>query len=229
LWRSLPAKPGVYIFKNEKNKVIYVGKAKDLKKRVGNYFSNKALDGKTLRLVAEAASFDTIVVASEIEAFLLEANLIKKYKPHYNIIFTDDKSYPYLEINKKPIPYIVITHKKTNKNAIYLGPYVGVGDLKIVLRLLRRIFPFQSVKNHATKRCLYYHLGLCPCVQVFPERVPEYKKNIRNLVSFLKGDKNRLVRDLKKEQGNYVRNEEFEKAGFIQRQIEGQAHPLFTV
>ncbi len=220
MWRSLPTKPGVYIFKNGKNKVIYVGKAKDLRKRVGNYFSNKALDGKTLRLISEATSFDTIVVASEIEAFLLEANLIKKYRPYYNVIFIDDKSYPYLEINRRPVPYVVITHKKGNRNAVYLGPYIGVGDLKIVLRLLRRIFPYQSVKNHAKRRCLYNHLGLCPCVPAFPEHLFEYKRNIRNLVSFLKGDKNRVVRDLKKEQGRFVRLEEFEKAALIQRQIE---------
>ena len=219
-YRSLPSKPGVYIFRNEKNKVIYVGKAKDLRKRVGNYFSNKSLDAKTLRLVSEAFSLDTIVVASEIEAFLLEANLIKKYCPYYNVIFVDDKSYPYLEINRKPVPYVVITHKKGNKNAIYFGPYVGVTDLKIVLRLLRRIFPYQSVKNHAKNRCLYNHLGLCPCVQMFPERLPEYKKNIRNLVSFLKGDKNKVVRDLKKDQAEFVRREEFEKAALVQRQIE---------
>ena len=220
MWRSLPGKPGVYIFRNRKNKVIYVGKAKDLRKRVGNYFSNKSLDAKTLRLVSEAFSLDTVVVASEIEAFLLEANLIKKYHPYYNVIFIDDKSYPYLEINRKPIPYVVITHKRGEENAVYLGPYIGVGDLKIVLRLLRRIFPYQSVKNHAKRRCLYNHIGLCPCIPIFPERLPEYKKNIRRLVSFLKGDKDKVVRDLKKEQAKYVRREEFEKAGEIQSKIE---------
>lgn len=220
MWRSLPTKPGVYIFRNGKNKVIYVGKAKDLRKRVRNYFSSKSLDAKTLRLVLDANSLETIVVASEIEAFLLEANLIKKYRPRYNVIFVDDKSYPYLEINTKPIPYVIITHKRTNTNAIFLGPYIGAGDLKIVLRLLRRIFPYQSVKNHAKHRCLYNHIGLCPCVQVFPDRLPEYKRNIRNLISFLKGDKNKVVRDLKKEQSEFIKREEFEKAALIQRQIE---------
>ena len=101
-YRSLPGKPGVYIFRNAKNNVIYVGKAKDLRKRAASYFSNKALESKTIRMMAEATSLDHIVVASEIEAFLLESNLIKKYKPEYNVIFIDDKSYPYLEIIKSP-------------------------------------------------------------------------------------------------------------------------------
>lgn len=220
IYRSLPTKPGVYIFKNARNNVIYVGKAKDLRKRVANYFSNKALESKVLRMISEANALDHIVVASEIEAFLLESNLIKKYKPSYNVIFVDDKSYPYLEVNRKPIPYVVITHKKGNKNAVYLGPYVGSGDLKIVLRLLRRVFPYQSVKNHAPKRCLYYHLGLCPCIPAFPDKLPEYKKNIRNLIAFLKGDINSVVRNLKKEQHALVRKEEFEKAADVQRKIE---------
>ena len=188
-WKELPNKPGVYIFKNSNGKVIYVGKAKDLRKRVSNYFSNKALDSKTLKMVGEAANLDHIIVASEIEAFLLESNLIKKYRPHFNILFTDDKSYSLLEINKKPIPYVALTHRKDNKNAEYFGPFVYTGDLKIILRLLRRIFPYQSVKNHAKRRCLYFHLGLCPCVPAKPENIVQAKENINHLIKFFKGGK----------------------------------------
>lgn len=227
---SLPTKPGVYIFKNEKNRPIYVGKARDLKKRISSYFSNKALDSKTLKLTSEAKFIEHIIVASEIEAFLLESSLIKKYKPIYNVRLIDDKTFPHLEINpglakrsgtgKKPVPYVVLTRKLENKNAIYLGPYTSATDLKIVLRLLRRIFPYQSVKKHPNRRCLYSHIGLCPCIPIFPEKLPEYRKNIRNLVSFLKGDKDKVIHDLEREQKNYVRHEEFEKAGEIQRKIE---------
>ncbi|MEK6819350.1 MAG: GIY-YIG nuclease family protein, partial [Nanoarchaeota archaeon] len=220
LLASLPTKPGVYIFKDEKNKAIYVGKARELKKRVSSYFSNKALETRTLRLVSEAKFVDHIVVASEIEAFLLESSLIKKYKPEYNIRLIDDKSFPFLEIAKKPIPYVVLTRKKSNKNASYFGPYTNVTNLKTVLRLLRRIFPYQSVKNHPPKRCLYNHIGLCPCVLAFPEKISEYKKNIRNLISFMKGNKHKVIRNLQKEQNACVKREEFEKAGEIQRKIE---------
>jgi len=200
--------------------VIYVGKARDLKKRVSSYFSNKDLSTKTLKLISEAKFIDRIIVASEIEAFLLESNLIKKHKPIYNVRLIDDKSFPYLEINKKPIPYIILARKRENKNAVYLGPYTTVSDLKIVLRLLRRIFPFQSVKNHPNRRCLYSHIGLCPCIPAFPDKLSEYKKDIKKLISFLKGDVGRVVRELKSEQENFVASEEFEKAGEIQRKIE---------
>ncbi len=197
-----------------------MGKAKDLHKRVSSYFSKAALDSKTLKLVSEAKTIEHIVVRSEIEAFLLESNLIKKYKPAYNVIFADDKSYPYLEIGKSPIPYVVISHKRGNKNSTYLGPYVQVTDLKIILRLLRRIFPYQSVKNHAPTRCLYNHIGLCPCIPAFPDKLPEYKKNIKKLISILSGDVGRVVRELKSEQKKFVAAEVFEKAGEFQRKIE---------
>lgn len=197
-----------------------MGKARDIKKRVSSYFSNKALEARTLKLISEAKFIDHIIVSSEIEAFLLESNLIKKYKPTYNVRFIDDKTYPYLEVNKKPIPYVVLTRKLGNKNAEYLGPYTSVTDLKIVLRLFRRIFPYQSVKNHPNRRCLYGHIGLCPCVQVYPTRLPEYRKNIGHLISFLKGNKDGVVKNLKKQQKEYVKKEEFEKAGEIQRKIE---------
>ncbi|OGH12804.1 MAG: hypothetical protein A2776_00155 [Candidatus Levybacteria bacterium RIFCSPHIGHO2_01_FULL_40_10] len=218
--RKLPTKPGVYIFKDEKGKVLYVGKAKDLRKRVTSYFKSHALDAKTLRLVSEAKSLEHIVVASEIEAFLLESRLIKKYRPFFNIIFVDDKTYAILEINKKPIPYVVISRKMGNKNAVYFGPFTGITDLKIVLRLLRKIFPYQSVKTHSPKRCLYYHLGLCPCVTAYPENLPQYKKNIKSLISFFSGGKDKVIKSLRKEQDEYVKKEEFEEAGKVQKKID---------
>lgn len=220
MWRSLPSKPGVYIFKNANNKVIYVGKAKDLRKRVSNYFLGKDLASKTLRMMQDAASLDHIVVLSEIEAFLLESNLIKKYTPEFNVKLVDDKSYTSLEVNKKPIPYVVLSRRFGNKDAVYFGPFTSVTDLKTVLRILRRIFPYQSVKNHPPKRCLYYHIGLCLCVPAFPQNLPESQKNIRRLISFFEGGKDGVVKELQKEQKEYVKLEEFEKAADIQKKIE---------
>ncbi|HVZ66779.1 MAG TPA: excinuclease ABC subunit UvrC [Patescibacteria group bacterium] len=220
LWRSLPTKPGVYIFKNEENKIIYVGKAKDLRKRVYSYFSGKDLETKTMMMVKEIRSLSHIVVDSEIEAFLLEASLIKKNKPYYNIKLADDKFFPYIKIGKTPFPYVVITRKFDDQDANYFGPYTSTTDLKIVLKLLRRIFPYQSLKNHPKKKCLYYHLGLCPCIPVFREKLTEYKRNIRKLEKFLEGDKENLIKDLLKEQREDVKNEEFEKAAEVQKQME---------
>lgn len=251
------------MFKDENKKILYVGKAKDLKKRVSSYFwsettkragrpfiAKRDLDSKTLALVAKVKSLDFIQVSSEIEAFLLEANLIKKYKPFYNIQFSDDKYYPYIEVSYGKSPFVVITRKKDDgaararahgvsssfegehpseapfskakedKDAFYLGPYPSSSSLKTVLKLIRKVFPFQSVKNHAKRRCLFYHLGLCPCTPVFPKRMQEYKRDLKRIERFLKGDIDKLIKDLTSEQKKYIKKEEFEKAAIIQNQIE---------
>lgn len=209
----------MYIFKGEKDNVLYVGKAKELRKRVGSYFSNRKLDSKTLKLVSVAKKIDHIVVGSEIEAFLLESSLIKKYKPHFNILLSDDKFFPYIAIGKTPFPYVVITRKITDKSAHYFGPYASVSDLKTVLKILRKIFPYHSVKNHSKRKCLYFHLGLCPCITVNPEKLGEYTKNMKRLVQFLEGRKENVVGSLKKEQRKFIADEEFERASEIQHKI----------
>ena len=218
----MPSKPGAYIFKDENNVIIYVGKAKDLKKRVSSYFlKSRILDSKTIQLVSKIKTIDHIVVNSEIEAFLLEASLIKKHHPFYNIKFLDDKSYPYVKISVNKIPYISISrNKKIDLNAKYFGPYPEVTPLKAVLKLLRKIFPYQATANHSKRKCLYYHLGLCPCVQAVPENLLEYKRNIRNISLFFDGDKEKLLKNLLSDQKICIKNEEFEKAGIIQNQID---------
>ncbi len=219
LYSSLPEKPGVYLFKDLSNKVIYVGKAKNLKKRVSSYFQKSAHDAKTTLLVADIKNVDHITVNSELEAFLLEAELIRRYKPYYNIRFTDDKSYPYIMISGGAIPYVSIVRKKNTKKASYFGPYPDAGSVKVVLKLLRRIFPYESVKNHSKRKCLYYHLGLCPCVQTIPSNLSQYKKNISNMKKFLKGDSQAVLKSLLNEQKESVKREEFEQASILQSQI----------
>lgn len=221
LFSSLPSKPGVYLFKDSLNRIIYVGKAKDLKKRVATYFSKKRLDPKTQLLVNEISSIDYILVGSEIESFLLEAEAIKRHKPYFNIKFTDDKSYPYIMIAKDKIPFVSIVRKKnTKRRAEYFGPYPDGSSVKTVLRILRKIFPFQSVQYHTKRKCLYYHLGLCPCVQSVPSNLNQYKRNISNLKKFLKGRRDAVVRSLESEKKHAVNNEEFEAARTIQNQID---------
>jgi len=222
LYRLLPSKPGAYIFKDENNVIIYVGKAKDLKKRVSSYFTkSRALDLKTIQLVSKIKKIDHIVVNSEIEAFLLEASLIKKHQPFYNIKFLDDKSYPYVKISTNGIPYVSISrNKKVDSDAKYFGPYPEVTPLKAVLKLLRKIFPYQTAANHSKRKCLYYHLGLCPCIPAVPENLLEYKRNIRNISIFFDGNKEKLLKNLLYDQKICIKNEEFEKAAIIQKQIE---------
>lgn len=196
-----------------------MGKAKDLKKRVSSYFSKSAHDAKTTHLVSEVKTIEHIIVSSELEAFLLEATLIKKHLPYYNIKMADDKSYPYILISKGAIPYVSVVRKKTQKNAVYFGPFPDAKSVQIVLKLLRKIFPYESVKNHQKRKCLYFHLGLCPCIQAAPENLPLYKRNIHKLIKFLEGGYLKVLDDLYKEQKKYIKSEEFEEASRIQKQI----------
>lgn len=197
-----------------------MGKAKDLKKRVSSYFSKSALDAKTTLLVREIKGIDYILVGSEIESFLLEAEAIKKHKPYFNIRFRDDKSYPFIMVSKDKIPFVSIVRKRNLKRkADFFGPYPDGSSVRTVLRILRKIFPFQSVQNHTKRKCLYYHLGLCPCVPAVPENLPQYKKNISNLKKFLKGRKEIVLKSLENEKKQSVDLENFEQAQLIQNQI----------
>lgn len=214
----LPEKSGVYLFRDNKN-IIYVGKARNIKKRVASYFSNKLLDSKTILLLGNIKKIDYIITSSEIEAFLLEEKLIKKYLPIYNIRFTDGKTYPYIKIAKDEVAYITVTRKKTDKNAIYFGPYTDAAAMKTVLKLLRRIFPYQSVKNHIKGKCFYYHLNLCPCVSFFNSEISNYKKSIKQIIKFLQGKKANVIKQLETDRSKYVKQEEFEKAKNDQEKI----------
>ena len=220
----MPSNPGIYLFLDKKSKVLYVGKAKNLKKRVGSYFVNRAsLFEKTKILISKISKIKTINAHSEIEALLLEANYIKKYKPVYNSRLTDGKAYPLIKITIKDKYPKVLTARKIEdeKNNLYFGPYPNAGAMRLVLKTIRKIFPYQSVKNHPKKVCLYYHLGLCPCLAVFdsPELKKEYEKNIKRIITFLKGNTKKVLRDLEKERGAASKKEEYEKANNLQEKI----------
>ena len=236
-YQSLPTSPGVYFFEDRSGNVIYIGKAKNLKKRVSSYFTGRdKLGSKTLSLVLEIAKIKTIKVESEIESLLLEANFIQKYLPKYNVKLADSKAYPLIKITTKDkYPKVLIARRMGDKKSIYFGPYPNVGAMRLVLKIARRIFPYQSVLNHPTKLCLYNHLGLCPCPEVMGDENYKrslkasqktefssfaYKKNIKHLINFLKGNTKKVIKDLEKEKKEFVKNEEFEKAADNQRKIE---------
>ena len=179
-YRLLPIHTGVYLFFDKENKVIYVGKALNLRKRVASYFLSKDLGDKTKILVSQIHKIKTIGVTSEIESFLLEERLIKKYKPRYNIKLLDGKSFPSIKITiQDEYPKVLIVRKHQINGSLYFGPYTSSSSLRTVLKILRRIFPYQSVANHSNKLCLYYYLGLCPCPLVTKDK--SYKKTIKNL------------------------------------------------
>lgn len=223
-YQQLPSNPGIYLFLNKKKKILYVGKAKNLKKRVSSYFLNRAnLGSKTKLLVDEIQNIKVITTRSELEALLLESKNIKKYSPKFNSRLTDGKTYPLIKIavNEK-YPSVLISRKADDKNSVYFGPFPNAGAMRSVLKTLRKIFPFQAVRNHPNKICLYYHLGFCPCPPVFksPELKKDYKKNIKHIIDFLNGDSKKVLRDLEKEREAESKKENFENASKIQRRIE---------
>lgn len=160
--KLVPELPGCYLMKNNKETIIYVGKAKNLKRRLNSYF-NRMQEGKTKLLVSEIVDFDYIVTSSELEAFILEINLIKKYDPHYNILLRDDKSYPYIELIEKPYPKVTLKREinvvKKNKN-LY-GPYPGAYAARRLVNLINRLYPLKKCDNMPKRECLYYHIGQC--------------------------------------------------------------------
>lgn len=188
----LPEKPGVYLMKNTQGQIIYVGKAKILKNRVKSYFTGSHV-GKTERLVSQIVDFEYIVTDSEVEALVLECNLIKEHNPKYNILMRDDKTYPYLMITEENHPRILITRQIKKGRGKYFGPYPNATAAKEAARLLNRLFPFRKCRQIPTRPCLYYHLEQClaPCVsEVSLDIYAEMRKEV---TTFLKGDQRGIL------------------------------------
>ena len=222
---DLPKTAGVYAF-YDKNEVIYIGKAINIQSRVKNHFSQPSYrDHLYIERVNKIGFFET---GSEIEALILEANLIKKNQPKFNVIWKDDKNYFYVAFvqNDQKVPYVFITHQppfakgfggaKKNNNAEYVGPFVEGQALKKTLRFLRRVFPYYTTKKHPKTKCTYCHLGLCPGPNA---DLKEYKKNIKKLVLILQGKRNAVLNSLRKEMKQLSKENKFEEAGKIRDRI----------
>jgi len=184
---------------------------------------SRVLGEKTRVMISQVKKIRVTVVESELESLLLEASYIKKFSPRYNIRLTDGKSYPLIRIARKvDYPPVLTARRPEDKHSIYFGPYPSSGTMKSVLKIIRRIFPYVSVPKHPKRTCLYYHLNLCPCPPMFDSLTlkKEYKKNIRHIVSFLEGDKQKVLKELEKERDEASRNENFEKATSVQKKID---------
>ena len=171
--KTLPDAPGVYLMHDARGKIIYVGKARVLKNRVRQYFrSGKNHGAKVKAMVAKVADFETIVTAGEVEALILECNLIKKYRPRYNISLKDDKSYPYLRVTAEDFPRIILTRRVIHDGSRYFGPYTSGLAVKETLQLLKKIFPLRTCKTFPTRPCLEFHIKRClaPCAKKFPAK-----------------------------------------------------------
>lgn len=207
----LPDSPGCYLHKNQYGKIIYVGKAKNLRNRVRSYFRGSH-DTKTTALVSEIADFEYIVTESNIEALLLEINLIQENKPRYNIMLKDDKSYPFIKISNERHPRLMITRQVRKDGGQYFGPYPDVGAANQTLKLLERLYPFRKCKLPENKYCLYYHLGQCLAHgDQMPSR-EDYAQMATEVSQFLTGHDDKIVRQLQEKMQTAASSLEFEKA-----------------
>jgi len=227
--KTLPHKPGVYQFFDEKNRIIYVGKAKDLKKRVSSYFAKiNSVSGKVQMLVRKIADIRFIVVSTEQDALLLENNLIKKYRPRYNVALKDDKSFPWICIKKEPFSRIFPTRNLIRDGSEYFGPYANVRLMHTLLDLIRQLFPLRNCNLNLTEKniragkfkvCLEYHIGNCkgPCAGLQPAE--DYDQSVNSVRSIIKGNVSVVARQLKELMMEYAAREEFEKAHLVKEKF----------
>ena len=207
----LPTSPGCYIHKDKNGTIIYVGKAKNLRNRVRSYFRGSH-DTKTEALVSEIVDFEFIVTESNIEALLLEINLIKENKPKYNIMLKDDKSYPFIKITNERYPRLIITRQVKKDGGLYFGPYPDVGAANEIKRLLDRIFPFRKCTNPPSKVCFYYHIGQCVAHTICKKDEAYFKAMAQEVSDFLKGQDDKIIDDLKSKMNAAAQSMEFERA-----------------
>ncbi len=219
--KKLPVDPGVYFHKNAVGEIIYVGKAAVLKNRVRQYFQKSVKDTKTQALVAEIADTDWIVVDTEMDALFLESEMIKRYMPKWNILLRDDKSVSYVRITMKDeVPYVSFTRTPMDDGAKYVGPFYGKTAVERAVRSLRRVFPYY-VKPYSGRKTLDTDLGLTPGIEVDKATPKDYKRNLRKMIRYLEGDKDKLMRDLEKIMHDEAAKGNYELAAEARDQLAG--------
>lgn len=227
--QTIPRAPGIYKYFNEQNELLYVGKAKDLRKRVSSYFLKNLSSYKTHELVSRIHHIEFAIVNSEQDAFFLENSLIKNFQPRFNINLKDDKSYPYMVIKNEPFPRIFLTRKHIEDGSEYLGPYTSVHKVRELLAFIRNTIPMRTCALNLTQRnierkkfkvCLEYHLGNCkgPCEGLQSEQ--DYQQGIVQIKNLLKGNLNPVINHFKNEMKGLAANMEFEKAGLVKKKID---------
>jgi len=225
--KNVPHKPGVYLFKDADGQVLYVGKARDLRKRLAQYFhigkSGQQGDGRLQIpfLIADATDFEQIVTDNEVECLFLENNLIKKYKPRYNIMLRDDKNYAFLKIDfNSEIPQIQIIRNPDTKNARYYGPYSSAFKIRETLQILRKIFPYCANDKVGSRPCFYYYLHRCPGVCIGKISLAEYKENtIKKIMLFLAGNISEIRKEIKQQMQTAAKHKQFERAAKLRDQL----------
>lgn len=218
---KLPVSPGVYFHKNEAGEIIYVGKAAVLKNRVRQYFQKSKKDVKTAALVSEIFDTDWIVVDTEMDALFLESEMIKRYMPKWNILLRDDKTVSYVRISmNEEVPYISFTRTPMDDKATYVGPFYGKSSVEKSLRILRHVFPYYT-KPYSGKKTLDTDLGLTPGIEVGKCSSKDYKRNLKKLISYLEGNRERLLRELEKTMKSEAKAGNYELAAEARDQLFG--------
>ena len=227
--KSLPALPGVYQFKNKDDKIIYIGKAKNLRNRVRSYFQNKKhQSAKTIAMMKNVHNLDWIVVDNEVEALLTEANLIKEYIPRYNVLMKDDKSYPYIQITNEPFPQVLLTRRIKKDGSKYYGPFTDSYRLRTILKVLHKVFPIRSCSYYLDDKvilkkkvslCLDYHIKRCegPCEGLVSAE--DYENMINHVESFMKGDTNKIEKYIESKMLSASKNILYEDAAAYRDQL----------
>lgn len=230
---GIPKQPGIYKYFDDQNKLLYVGKAKNLRKRVSSYFTKTFTSYKTHELVQRISKIEFTIVDSEQDAFLLENSLIKQFQPRYNINLKDDKTYPYIVIKNEPFPRVFLTRHVINDGSEYLGPYTSVRKVKELLDFISQTIPLRNCPLNLTEKnilkgkfkvCLEYHLGNCkgPCEGL--QTSEDYAENLKYLKNILKGNLSPVIRHYKQEMKAYSEKLEFEKAALLKKKIEFLQH-----
>ncbi len=228
--KTIPNKPGCYKYYNQEGELLYVGKAKDLRKRVSSYFNKTVDNAKTRRLVVLIHSLEFTVTDTEHDAFLLENSLIKHFQPRFNIALKDDKTYPYIVIKNEPFPRVFLTRRHIRDGSEYLGPFTGVLQVKELLEMVKQNIPLRTcnlnlaeanIKRGKYKVCLEYHLGNCkgPCEGW--QTADEYRESLQQVRHILRGNVGDVIRTMKEEMAAYAANMQFEKAHILKHKIEG--------
>ena len=226
---TIPQQPGIYKYYDDRDEILYIGKAINLRKRVSSYFNKTFANYKTHELVQRIARIDFTIVNSEQDAFLLENSLIKQFQPRFNISLKDDRTYPFIVIKKEPFPRVFLTRKKTDDGSEYLGPFTSVRKVTELLEFIKKMIPLRSctlnltennIKKRKFKVCLEYHLGNCkgPCESL--QTATEYREDLSHVKNLLKGNLNRVLRYFKSEMKKHAKHLEFEKAATLKKKIE---------
>jgi excinuclease ABC subunit C len=219
--KTLPSQPGIYFHKDAAGEIIYVGKAASLRNRVRQYFqASRRRDPKTEALIAEIVDTDWITVETELDALFVEAEMVRRYMPRFNILLRDDKSSLYVRISyDDPHPTVTFTRQPLDDKAKYFGPYFNGGEVKRALKHLRRVFPYSTHAGVLPKRaCLQYHLGLCPGLEENKTSLNDYRANLRKLMQYLRGERAQVLERMERDMERAAKKQDFEKAADIRNQ-----------